>query len=77
MSEQDADGCLLDSDASSHMCPFENEFVEVRPLDRVVDISIANGETLRADGGWDNLSRIKEPEAHTYRKRALRSGFGS
>ena len=29
VSEQDAEEWLLDSGASSHMCPFENEFVEV------------------------------------------------
>ena len=39
--EHDAEGWLLDGSASSHMCPFENEFV---------DISIANEETFRADG---------------------------
>ena len=50
MSEQEFEGWLLNSGASSHMCPFKNEFVEARPLDRVVDISIANGETVKADG---------------------------
>ena len=50
MSEQEAEGWLHDSGASSHMCPFKDEFVKIRSLKRSVEISVANGETVPAAG---------------------------
>ena len=48
MSEQDCMGWLLDS--SSHMCPFQDIYVELRLQNRTVCISIANGEEVLAAG---------------------------
>ena len=50
VSEVGCEGWLLDSGASSHMCPFKNDFVELRSLNRAVTVSIANGETVMAAG---------------------------
>ena len=50
VSEQEAEGWLHDSGASSHMCPFKGEFVRIRSLKRSVEISVANGETVPAAG---------------------------
>ena len=50
VSEHGSGGWLLDSGASSHMCPFQDEFVDIRPLNNSVSISIANGETMLAAG---------------------------
>lgn len=41
---------LLDSGASSHMCPVKEEFQDIRPFDEPVLISIANGCELKALG---------------------------
>ena len=48
MSEQEDEGWLHYSDASSHMCPFKDAFVKIRSLTRSVKISVANGETFPA-----------------------------
>uniref|UniRef100_A0AAV1V209 Polyprotein n=1 Tax=Peronospora matthiolae TaxID=2874970 RepID=A0AAV1V209_9STRA len=48
--EQCSDGWLLDSGASSHMCPFQDDFAEIRPLNESVGVSIAIGQTIMADG---------------------------
>lgn len=50
MGEHGSEGWLLDSGASSHMCPFKKRFVEIRSLNRSVGISIANGKTFLAAG---------------------------
>lgn len=50
VSEHGSEGWLLDSGASSHMCPFQDDFMEIRSLNRSVSISIANGETVLAAG---------------------------
>lgn len=41
---------LLDSGASSHMCPAREEFDEIRPFETPVPISIANGCEVKALG---------------------------
>nr|CCA24076.1 putative polyprotein [Albugo laibachii Nc14] len=48
--EYGTEGWLLDSGGSSHVCPFQDEFMEVRSLNKPVGISIANGETVLAAG---------------------------
>ena len=48
--EDMAEGWLLDSGASSHMCPFKEEFSELRPLKNQTYISIANGNKVSAGG---------------------------
>lgn len=40
MSENGTDGWLLDSGASSHMCTFQDEFVEIRSLTCSVSIRL-------------------------------------
>nr|CCA27886.1 putative polyprotein [Albugo laibachii Nc14] len=46
--EYGIEGWLLDSGASSHMCPFQDEFVEIRSLNKPVGILIPNRETVLA-----------------------------
>ncbi|CEG41686.1 polyprotein [Plasmopara halstedii] len=48
--ERGSDGWLLDSGATSHMCPFQDEFDDIRPLDRPIVISVANGGKVLAAG---------------------------
>nr|CCA24283.1 putative polyprotein [Albugo laibachii Nc14] len=43
-------GCILDSGASSHMSPFQDEFAGIRSLGKVVLISVANGVQVEAKG---------------------------
>ena len=48
--EDMAEGWLLYSGASGHMCPFKEEFSELRPLKDQTYISIANGNKVSAGG---------------------------
>nr|CCA26539.1 putative polyprotein [Albugo laibachii Nc14] len=48
--EDMVEGWLLDSGASSHMCPFKEAFSEIRPLKKDTYISIANGSKISAQG---------------------------
>ena len=46
MGEHGSEGWLLDNGASMHICPFKDEFVEIRSLNRPDGIMVANGETV-------------------------------
>ena len=50
VSEHYTDGWVLDSGASSHMCPIQDEFSDIRPLDMPIPISVANGGRIMAVG---------------------------
>nr|CCA18130.1 putative polyprotein [Albugo laibachii Nc14] len=43
-------GWILDNGASSHMCPFQEEFADIRSLEKPVLISVANGVQGEAKG---------------------------
>ena len=50
VSEHYTDCWVLDSGASSHMCPIQDEFSDIRPLDMPIPISVANGGRIMAVG---------------------------
>nr|CCA23551.1 putative polyprotein [Albugo laibachii Nc14] len=50
---------ILDSGASSHMCPNKSEFTDLQALKKKIPISIANGSKVDAVGVGNIFARLK------------------